>query len=236
MTVKRSISKRPRVRRAALWWAAGSVAATVLAGCGATAGPDSGTAAQGQGGAGGQAGVIQNTPQAQDLRQANWHIQPYQATDQDGKPFNTDQMKGKIWLADVIYTNCPTMCPVMTPNMAQVQKKLKAAGASAEIVSFSCDPDTDKPEVLKKYAERYNADLKMWHFVTSPGFDITKDFVFKSFHTSLTKNPPEVSGGITMYNHTTQFFLINRNGQIVKMYDGMKPPIDQIVQDVKALE
>ncbi|MDI3327922.1 MAG: SCO family protein [Alicyclobacillaceae bacterium] len=221
--------KRTAPVRLAALLTAGSLAVAALAGCG-TASPGG---AQGQNNTSTPAqGSAQNSA-SMDVRQFNWRVQPYQGKDQNGQPFDVESMKGKVWLADVIFTNCRTMCPVMTPNMAQIQKKATANNLSVEFVSFSCDPETDTPEVLKNYAQKYGADLKTWHFVTNGDFEKTKEFVKKTFQSDIAKIPPASPGDIAMVNHTTRFFLINRNGQVVKMYDGMNPPVDEILRDIK---
>ncbi|WP_219914242.1 SCO family protein, partial [Bacillus paranthracis] len=47
-----------------------------------------------------------------------WDLETFQFTNQDGKPFGTKDLKGKVWVADFMFTNCQTVCPPMTANMA----------------------------------------------------------------------------------------------------------------------
>ena len=73
-------------------------------------------------------------------------------------------MKGKIWVADFIFTNCPTICPAMTQEMARLQSEF--AADPVYFVSFSVDPERDTAEVLTRYAKAYGADDRRWHFLT----------------------------------------------------------------------
>ncbi len=55
----------------------------------------------------------------------NWDLETFQFTNQDGKKFGTKDLKGKVWVADFMFTNCQTVCPPMTANMAKLQKMAK---------------------------------------------------------------------------------------------------------------
>ena len=66
-----------------------------------------------------------------------------------------------------IYTSCPDVCPLLTDKMAQVQDELGPDfGAEVAFVSITVDPEHDTPEVLKEYAETFDADLGGWGFLT----------------------------------------------------------------------
>src|ERR1700733_4047542 len=82
-------------------------------------------------------------------------------TDQDGKPFDSKQLHGKIWVADFVFTGCTSYCPMMTQQMAEFQKQ--TAGSGINMVSFSVDPVNDTPAVLTTYATAAKADLSRWH-------------------------------------------------------------------------
>ncbi len=80
-----------------------------------------------------------------------------------------DNLKGKWWIADFIFTNWTTVCLPMTNNKSILQRKLKDNNLDVQLVSFSVDPDFDSPEVLKEYAEQYGVDFSNWSFLT--GYD-----------------------------------------------------------------
>lgn len=84
----------------------------------------------------------------------NWPVDDFTFTDQNGQSFGLSDLKGKVWVADFIFTNCETVCPPMTANMAKLQDMVKEEGLDVEFVSFSVDPEVDTPEKLKEYAKK----------------------------------------------------------------------------------
>ncbi|MET0406711.1 MAG: SCO family protein, partial [Cystobacter sp.] len=85
-------------------------------------------------------------------------------TRQDGQPFGRAQLLGHPFVANFIFTRCPTICPVFTQKMARVQKRTE--GSRLALVSFSVDPNYDTPERLAAYATRHGADAARWSFLT----------------------------------------------------------------------
>lgn len=93
-------------------------------------------------------------------------LAPFTLTDQLGRPFGTQQLAGKVWAANFIFTSCPTMCPVLTQKMAEVARRGRKLGPDLHIVSFSVDPERDTPARLAEYAARHGADPHKWAFLT----------------------------------------------------------------------
>jgi len=85
---------------------------------------------------------------------------------QDGKNFGSAQLRGKIWIADFIYTTCPGPCPMISSRMSELQKPLEKT--DVHLVSFSVDPAKDTPQVLRGYAERLQAEPGRLDFLTGP--------------------------------------------------------------------
>lgn len=56
-----------------------------------------------------------------------------------------------------------------------------------EFVSFSVDPEIDKPEMLKQYASKFHADLSNWHFLTGYSQKEIEAFAQKNFKTIVQK-------------------------------------------------
>jgi len=93
-------------------------------------------------------------------------VPSFQLVNQNGQSFGSTQLAGKIWIADFIYTTCPGPCPMISTRMSELQKPLEKT--DVHLVSFSVDPEKDKPEVLRGYAEKLHADPKRWDFLTGP--------------------------------------------------------------------
>jgi protein SCO1/2 len=160
----------------------------------------------------------------------NWEIEDFTFTNQENEEVGLADLKGEVWLADFVFTNCTTVCLTMTPNMVDLQQQFKDEGMDIRIVSFSVDPTIDKPEVLKSYAENYGADLASWDLLTGYDPEFLDRFAMDNFRTVARK--PEDSGQVL---HGTGFYLVDKNGVIMKTYDGVNPPIEDIISDAKIL-
>ena len=157
-------------------------------------------------------------------------VEDFEFTTQDDETLSLNDLKGEWWVADFIFTNCTTVCLPMTTNMSELQNKMEEENLDAQLVSFSVDPEYDSPEVLRAYAEGYQADLSNWSFLTGYDFQTIKDFSVGSFK-SVVEAPPE---GDDQVMHGTSFFLVNPEGEVIKRYSGIESEeMDNIIQDLK---
>lgn len=164
--------------------------------------------------------------------QLQYEVAPFAFMNQDGNPVSLSDLKEKVWIADMVFTYCATVCPSMTANMAELQQRLQSAGVDATLISFSVDPERDDPEALKQYLTKFNADFSNWHALTGSSFSEIKTFLLDSFKTAIAKD--ESSDQVI---HGTSFFLVDPSGTVVAKYDGMiDTPYDKIIKDVKALQ
>ena len=122
-----------------------------------------------------------------------------------------DDLTGKVWVADFIFTTCTMACPVMTGNMNLNHKAFKNDD-QVRIVSISVYPEYDTPEALKEYASRYDANTDRWHFLTGPEEDV-KDVI---------KNGFKMGDYEDIIFHSEKFALIDQVGNIRGYYNGMK--------------
>jgi protein SCO1 len=162
----------------------------------------------------------------------NYEVEDFSYTNQNNEKVSLEDLKGEVWLADFIFTNCETVCPPMTYNMTQLQEKLKEEGVEDyRIVSFSVDPEVDTPKALKEYIGKYDADTSKWELLTGYSQDEISKFAEKSFK-SLVADDPNSDQVI----HQTSFYLVNQEGTVVKSYSGYEEvPYDQIALDMEAL-
>src|SRR6266702_1962798 len=131
---------------------------------------------------------------------------------QDGKNFGSAQLRGKIWIADFIYTTCPGPCPMISTRMSELQKPLEKT--DVHIVSFSVDPEKDTPEVLRGYAEKLHAEPKRWDFLTGP-----KPTIYKLSHDGFKLAISDGSDAEGIPVHSTRMVLVDRQGQIRGYYE-----------------
>ena len=148
-------------------------------------------------------------------------------TDQNGRPVALADLKGKVWLADFVYTTCPGPCPLITAHMARIQRKLPP-DADLRLVSFSTDPAHDTPEVLKAYSSKFEAGDR-WEFLTGPQVKM-QDLIRHGFLLAM-----EVPRGAPVI-HSTKMMLVDKTGTVRGIYDGTSSESDdQILADMKTL-
>lgn len=162
----------------------------------------------------------------------------FEMVNQNNEPFTSEQMDGKVWLANLIFTECITVCPPMTQNMTELTQELTDAGIEdVGIVSFSVDPDTDTPEVLSEYMSWYdNSDNVEWQLLTGYEFEYLRDFALNNFKT-IVKAPQDGSNQVL---HGTAIYLIDETGKLIKDYTGIDAgdnifEVEPIIEDVKIL-
>ena len=160
-------------------------------------------------------------------------IPDFSLTERSGEPFGLAQLRGQVWVADFIFTNCGGTCPIMTTHMNELQSALAEARlTTVKLVSFTVDPERDTPEVLRRFADGYGAEKDRWFFVTGPGSAMQK-LAKEGFMLAAA-----ASGGNPEEDviHSNRFVLVDARGRIRKYYLGTEPGVaQQIVQDLKHL-
>lgn len=160
----------------------------------------------------------------------SWEVEEFTFTNQNNEDVSLEDLEGEVWLTDFVFTNCTTVCLPMMANMTELQKQFKQEGLDVRIVSFSVDPTIDTPEVLKSYAENYGADLTSWDLLTGYSPEKIDQFAMESFK-SVARKPANEDQVV----HGTSFNLVDREGVVRKFYNGIDPPTEEIMNDVKIL-
>ncbi len=155
-------------------------------------------------------------------------------TRQDGQPFGLKQLVGRPWVANFVFTRCPTICPVFTRKMAGVQKRTADVGGELALVSFSVDPTYDTPERLTAYAAKHGADPARWSFLTGE-YEQLKDTIVGSFKIAMGREDGEESD-ITSIFHGSHFVLVDRTGEIRGYYNSEHDDdVERLVRDAGRL-
>ncbi len=88
--------------------------------------------------------------------------------DQNGRVlrFYSDLIKNKTVLINFIFTSCKEVCPVQGKSFAKLQVALgESVGKEVHFISVSTDPETDTPERLRAWGEKFHAQAG-WTLVT----------------------------------------------------------------------
>jgi cytochrome oxidase Cu insertion factor (SCO1/SenC/PrrC family) len=139
-------------------------------------------------------------------------VPAFELTNQDGQPFGSTQLLGKIWIADFIYTTCPGPCPMISSRMSELQKPLEKT--DVHLVSFTVDSVRDTPQVLRGYADKVQAEPGRWDFLTGPQSTIY-DLSRNGFKLAISDGSEEK--GLPV--HSTRLILVDRRGEIRGYYD-----------------
>mgnify|MGYP001278732740 FL=1 len=152
-------------------------------------------------------------------------IPEFEFIDSEGQSVNLNTLKGKVWVADFIFTTCTMACPIMTGNMNTIHKKYKK-NDDLRLVSISVYPEYDTPEVLKEYASQYNANTDKWHFLTGKEASVK----------NVIKNGFKIGDYEDIIFHSEKFALVDKNGMIRSYYNGMKTEdMDKLKKDINRL-
>lgn len=155
-------------------------------------------------------------------------VQDFTLTDQDGKDFRFQSLRGKVVLITFIFTTCPDICPLLTAKLSHIQQKLEAEKKNGFfLVTITTDPEVDKPPVLKSYAERYKADLRSWAFLTGDKESLSK--AWTAFGVNVKR---QQSGQI---QHTGLTTLVDRAGLRRVNYYGDAWQDKEVLRDMAAL-
>jgi protein SCO1/2 len=140
------------------------------------------------------------TAAAQQAELPPGEVAPFELTDENGKPFDSASLKGKVWVASFFFTNCPAVCWRMNQALAAWQHTHPES--DVRFVSITCDPDNDTPEALARYAAHFKADPKRWTFLTGD-MKAIENIGQGSFKIAVVKG-----------DHTDRACVVDRQGRV----------------------
>lgn len=159
-------------------------------------------------------------------------VPAFTLTDHHGTPFGSEQLKGKPWVANFIFTRCPTICPAFTAKMERVQKQVIEEELDVRLVSFSVDPAHDTPEVLATYAKEHGA-TESWHFLTGDPQAI-QDAVVRGL--KIAAQPVGPDDDLASVFHGSHFVLVDADLRIRGYYEsGDKERVEALHRDLATL-
>ncbi len=152
---------------------------------------------------------------------------------QDSAVVSHHDYLGKIAVVDFFFSNCPSICPMLSAQMVRVQESIKKEGLASNVkfLSHTVDPDRDTPARLKEYADLIGADLSNWDFVTGKAEDIYYQAETGYMLSAFPSDSAE--GG---FFHTDKIVLLDKQMHIRGLYDGTSTKsVDKLIQDILVL-
>ena len=158
-------------------------------------------------------------------------IADFKLVNQNGDTITQNTYADKIYVADFFFTTCPSICPVMTANLAEVQDEFKDDN-EVLLLSHSVTPEIDSVAQLKKYALEKGVIDQKWNLVTGD-----KKQIYELARKSYMAVMDDGDGGAYDMIHTENFMLIDKERRIRGYYDGTnKEEVEKLIRDIEILK
>lgn len=160
------------------------------------------------------------------------YVRPFSFNNQDGKAITEKEVAGKVFVAEFFFTTCKGICPKMNNNMKLVYQQFKNENDFL-ILSHTCDPENDSVAQMKKYSDSLGVNTDRWVFLTG-----RKDSLYNMARISYTIDDPvnNLKSIDDDFLHTQFWALVDRNGDVKKIYDGLKESeVKELIADIKKL-
>lgn len=158
-------------------------------------------------------------------------IDDFSLINQNGKVITQEDYNNKIYVADFFFTTCPTICPVMTKNMARIQSRIMNDD-EVLLLSHSVTPEIDSIPQLKKYAIEKGVVDNKWNLVTGD-----RKQIYTLARKSYLAVKDDGDGGPFDMIHTENFILVDKEKRIRGTYDGTNPEeIEELMADLEILK
>lgn len=160
----------------------------------------------------------------------NHTVRDFNLINQNGANITSEDYQNKIYVVDFFFTRCPSICPIMTDNMLQIQKEF-IKNNDIMLLSISVTPELDNVEVLKNYAIKKGVIDAKWNITTG-----SKKHIYELARKSYFAVLEQGDGGLQDFIHTPNFILVDKKKQIRGIYDGTEEKeISRIIDDINIL-
>ncbi len=161
-----------------------------------------------------------------------WAVPQFQLVEAQGAVVENSDLRGKIWLAAFVFTRCPGPCPLISRRMSEMQARLTDV-ENFRLVSFTVDPEFDRPEVLRAYAQQWNADPQRWWFLTEDDPGELEPLV-RGFGVGLQRG--ETLEEVPDITHGTNLLLVDGAGKVRAVFRSSdENVVAQVEQAVRRL-
>jgi protein SCO1 len=157
-----------------------------------------------------------------------WTAPAFSYPNQAGKTTTLADLDGHAFIADFIFTQCATVCPRISAKMVLMQRRIPDAGL--RFVSFSVDPDHDSPEVLARYAAKWNSGESRWLLLS------TTQKALGETAQGMRVAVERADSAADPILHSSMFFLVDGKHQVRGIYDSNDDTaVERLMKDAHAL-
>ena len=175
------------------------------------------------------------SPRAASKLPVLYAVPDFTLTNQNSQVVTRSNLRGQVWLADIIFTRCAGPCPEMTRKMSALYEALPP-GAPLKFITLTTDPEFDTPAVLATYGRRHNASSGRWWFLTGTKPQIAALAVDGLKLAAMEKKPEERTNEMDLFIHSTIFVLVDKQARVRGIFESDQPEMqERIVASVKQL-
>lgn len=147
--------------------------------------------------------------------------------DQAGAVVKSESLRGRVLVVSFVFTTCAEACPLITAQLARTQSRVRDEKLDGRVrfVSITLDPVTDRPEVLRRYADTYDIDLATWHFLTGASDDVGR--VVRAFGLNAVARERIVHGSLVV--------LVDGKGRIAERRTDLELDPDRLLASLRKL-
>ncbi len=158
----------------------------------------------------------------------------FSLTNQNGSAVSLADLRGHVWVADIIFTRCAGPCPRMTRQMKELQDSLPKE-SQAKLVTLTTDPENDTPAVLKTYGRHNNQDTNRWMFLTGTKQQIANLAINSLKLSAVEVKPEDRTSDADLWVHSTIFVVVDKHAQLRGVYETGGEGVDWAVEKQKIL-
>lgn len=170
--------------------------------------------------------------QTSDPNELRMPIGAFELIDQNHRRFGSEDLRGKMSIVGFAFTSCTSICPMLTSQMVNLERRLAPLGDRVHFVTITVDPEVDTPERLFEYAERHSANLDRWSFLTGEP-RVVRATLERVFFVPVGERR-EIEEGYDIL-HTGQLMLIDRHLRMRGLYPTDGPNLERLERDVHRL-
>jgi cytochrome oxidase Cu insertion factor (SCO1/SenC/PrrC family) len=161
-------------------------------------------------------------------------VADFALTNQAGREVTLGDLRGHVWVADIVFTRCAGPCPRMTRQMKLLQDALPS-DSGVKLVTLTTDPDFDTPEVLKAYAERFEANPDRWMFLTGTKKQIAGLAIDSLKLTAIEQKPEDRKDPADLFIHSTILVVVDKQGRLRGIFETEGEGVDPAPERSKLL-
>jgi protein SCO1/2/putative membrane protein len=144
-------------------------------------------------------------------------IDDFSFTERSGRTVTKADLLGKPWAVCFTFSRCAGPCPKVMGRMHILQDELK--DVDVRLVTLTVDPKNDTQELLRQWADVFEADPEKWLFLTG-----AQDEIYRLINRSFRMPVQEMTGKDRLPGyevlHSSNVMLVDASGRVLEKYNG----------------